>query len=88
MAAIRTSIEIVGLSKRMTGTSAKTGRPYDFQTVSFIYADKYTTGMAAGTCTLNGETLDAVTGGLMIGSTYDAVVEKNPNNSHKIHAII
>lgn len=85
---IRTPIEIVGLGNRMTGTSKKTNKPYDFQSVSFMYADKYTTGMAAGTTTLDGSTLDAIPGGIQIGNTYDAIVETGKNNFVKIHAIL
>ena len=88
MASMRTPIEIVGLGKRMTGTSSKTGRPYDFQSVSFLFADKYITGMAAGTTALDGAALDAIPGGLMIGNTYEAVIETGKNNFVKIHAIL
>lgn len=88
MASMRTPIEIVGLGNRMKGVSEKTKKPYDFQTVSFLFPDKFTTGMNAGTNTLDGSVLDAIPGGLTIGNTYDAVIETGRNNFVKIHAIL
>lgn len=75
---LKTNIEIVGLGYRMKGTSSKNGKPYDFQSVSFLYNDRFTTGQKAATCNLQGVDIDAI-GGLMIGMTYAAVVEEKNN---------
>ena len=68
---MRTPAEIVGLGNRRAGVS-KAGKAYDFQSVSFVYSDGYTTGVAAATALINGPELDAV-GGLSIGDVADMV---------------
>lgn len=88
MASMRTPIEITGLGNRMQGVSEKTKKPYDFQTVCFLFADKFITGMNAGNTILDGAVIDSIPGGLMVGNTYDAVVETGKNGFVKIHAII
>lgn len=75
---MRNAIQIVGLGNRMTGTSSKTGRAYDFQSVSFTYPDKFTTGVKAATASVNGPDIDAL-GGLTIGREYDAVYHVSGN---------
>lgn len=76
---MRNAIQIVGLGNRMTGTSSKTGRAYDFQSISFTYPDKFTTGVKAATASVNGPDIDALPGGLMIGREYDAVYHTSGN---------
>lgn len=83
----RNRIQIVGLGNRMKGTS-KAGNPYDFQNISFLYPEKYTTGMAAGMSSLNGDQLDAIPGGLMIGQEYDAFYETGKNGFVKLVGIV
>ncbi len=84
---MRNTIQIVGLGDRMKGTSKKTGKDYDFQSVSFLYPDKFTTGMKAATAAINGAELDAI-GGLSIGMEYDAVYHTGPGNAIYIDAIL
>lgn len=83
---MRTNIKIVGLGKRMKGTSSKTGNAYDFQSVSFVYQDKYTTGLKAATCNVQGEDIDAC-GGLALDEMRDAFVETY-NNTTRIVGIL
>ena len=77
---MRTNIKIVGLGKRMIGTS-KTGKEYDFTPVSFTYPDGYTTGVKAVTCNVSGDMIDAV-GGLQIDTEYDAVIHTVNRNTY------
>lgn len=84
----RNTIQIVGLGDRMRGTSKKTNKPYDFQSVSFLYPDKFTVGMKAATAAVNGPEIDAIPGGLIIGNEYDAVYHTGPNGSIYIDAIL
>lgn len=58
----RTKMKIVGLGNRMQGVSKKNGKPYDFQPVSFVYDDPYTTGFKAATANISGDMLDAIGG--------------------------
>lgn len=70
---MRANITVVGLGKRMKGVSPKTGNAYDFQSVSFLFDDKWTTGRRAATCMVQGVDIDAVGGQLMIDADYDVV---------------
>ena len=69
---MRAYITIVGLGQRKSGVSQKTNKPYDFQPVSFVYDDAYTTGQKAATANIPGPDIDSL-GGLKIGQAYDAV---------------
>lgn len=84
----RTHIEIVGLGDRMKGISKNGGKPYDFQTVAFLYPSKYIAGMAAGTSTVQGEQLDALSEPLRVGVTYDAFIETGKGGYVKLVGII
>ena len=83
---MRTNIKIVGLGKRMKGKSSKTGNDYDFQSVSFVYPDKFTTGVKAATCNMQGEGIDAI-GGLTVNEEREAFVETY-NNVTRIVGIL
>lgn len=52
---MKVEIEIVGCGERRTGVSQKTGKPYDFVQVHFLYQDKHTEGLAAANCMISGE---------------------------------
>lgn len=69
---MRANITVVGLGQRRTGVSKNTNKPYDFQPVSFLYDDQYTTGQKAATANFAGSDVDAV-GGMNIGQEYDVV---------------
>ena len=58
----RTKMKIVGLGNRMQGVSKKNGKPYDFQPISFVYKDQYTTGYKAATSNVPGDMIDAIGG--------------------------
>lgn len=58
----RTKMKIVGLGNRMQGVSKKNGKPYDFQPISFVYSDPYTTGFKAVTSNVPGDMVDAIGG--------------------------
>lgn len=58
----RTKMKIVGLGNRMQGVSKKNGKPYDFQPISFVYKDQYTTGNKAATSNVPGDMIDAIGG--------------------------
>lgn len=82
----RANITIVGLGQRKTGVSPKNNKAYDFQPVSFLYDDPYTTGQKAVTSNVPGSEIDAL-GGMSIGMEYDAVFH-NYNNTVVIDAIL
>ena len=44
---MKKEITIVGVGQRMSGTSKKTGKPYDFTEISFTYEDEQTEGVKA-----------------------------------------
>ncbi len=52
-----TKIQIVGCGERRTGTG-KNGKAYDFVNVHFLYEDKYTEGMAAASCMIDGKVFE------------------------------
>lgn len=52
-----TKIQIVGCGERRTGTG-KNGKPYDFVNVHFLYEDRYTEGMAAASCMIDGNVFE------------------------------
>lgn len=66
----RTKMTIVGLGNRMQGVSKKNGKPYDFQPISFVYEDPYTTGFKAATANVDGGMLDAI-GGVKIQEEHE-----------------
>lgn len=82
----RANINIVGFGERKKGVSEKTKKSYDFQPVSFVYDDKWTTGQKAATANISGPDVDAI-GGLYVGQTLDAVFHSF-NNAIVIDAII
>ncbi|MDY3772663.1 MAG: hypothetical protein SO002_06560 [Candidatus Faecousia sp.] len=62
---MRTKIKVVGIGQRMSGTSKKNGKPYDFLPVSFVYPDQYMNGLKAATANISGDMVDAI-GGLKL----------------------
>lgn len=66
----RAKMKIVGMGKRMQGVSTKTGKSYDFQPISFVFDDPYTTGFKAATANVEGAMLDAI-GGVRIDEEHD-----------------
>lgn len=83
---MRVYMKVVGLGSRKTGVSSKTNKPYDFQPVSVVYDDAYTTGQKAATVNMSGPDIDAK-GGLNIGQELD-VVFHTYNNSVVIDAVL
>lgn len=83
---MRANITIVGLGQRKSGVSQKTNKNYDFQPVSFLYDDPYTTGQKAVTANVPGADIDSM-GGLKIGQAYDAVFH-NYNNTVVVDALL
>lgn len=82
---MRQNIKIVGLGRRLAGTS-KTGKAYDFLRVSFLFKDDFTTGYKAVTANVNGPVIDSV-GPLEVGKEYDTVFHF-VNNSCFVDAIL
>lgn len=62
---MRTKIKVVGIGQRMSGTSKKNGKPYDFLPVSFVYPDQYMNGLKAATANISGDMVDVI-GGLKL----------------------
>ena len=62
---MRTKIKVVGIGQRMSGTSKKNGKPYDFLPVSFVYPDQYMNGLKAAAANISGDMVDAI-GGLKL----------------------
>lgn len=83
---MRTTIKIVGLGNRLTGTSKKTNKPYDFQPVSFLYDDPYTTGFKAATANISGDMIDPL-GGLHLDEERE-IFYHTYNNSVVVDGIL
>lgn len=83
---MRAFMTVVGLGARRSGVSSKSGKPYDFQSVSVNYPDQYTTGLRAATVNISGPDIDSI-GGLKIGQEYD-VVYHNYNNQVVVDALL
>ena len=56
---MRAKIKVVGLGQRMSGTSKKNGKHYDFLPISFVYTDDFFAGLRAATANVDGPTVDA-----------------------------
>lgn len=82
----RTTIKVVGLGNRMRGNSKKNGKPYDFQPISFIFDDPYTTGYKAATANVSGDMLDAI-GGVNLNEEKE-IFYHNFNNSIVVDGIL
>ena len=67
---MRTVANVVGVGQRKQGVSKNSGKPYDFQSVSFTYSDPKIIGEAAATALLSGPELDAI-GGVKPGDCLD-----------------
>jgi hypothetical protein len=69
----RCIVTVVGMADRMTGTSSKTGNPYDLCDVAFTFFNQW--GKNAVACAMiDGAVLDQM--GVSVGSSYDAVVNQ------------
>lgn len=78
---------VVGFGDRMTGVSKSKGKPYDFQSVSVLYNDKFTTGHKAATIMLDGADLDAING-VAVNDELDVAYHVGPNNCVYVDAVI
>ena len=83
---MRAKMKIVGLGSRMSGTSKKTNKPYDFISVSVVYPDKFTEGFKASTANVDYDMVEAV-GGLMLNEERE-VFYHTYNNSLVIDGIL
>lgn len=83
---MRANMTIVGFGQRRQGVSTKTQKPYDFQSVSVLYEDAYTTGHKAATVNISGPDIDAK-GGIKVGETLD-VVFHTYNNAVVVDAVL
>ncbi len=84
---MRTTIKIVGLGTRMTGTSKKNNKPYDFIPVSFVYKDtKRMEGYCAATSNISGDMVDAI-GGIQLNEERE-VFYHTYNNAVVIDGIL
>ena len=69
----RTVVTIVGMADRLSGTSKKTGKPYDMCEVAVTFVNQWGSNSVA-VATLDGAVLDKC--GVQIGDRYDAVVNQ------------
>lgn len=83
---MRAKVKIVGMGKRLSGTSKKTNNPYDFIPLSFIYQDKFTEGYKAETVNVDGEYVDDH-GGIKVGDEVEFVFHV-ANNRTYVDAIL
>lgn len=66
-------VTVVGMSDRMTGTSTKTGNPYDMFETAFTYRTQK--GKNAVACAMiDGSVVDQL--GVSVGSIFDAIVNQ------------
>lgn len=82
---MRAVCEIVGLGERKTGQSSKTGKPYDFQTVAFVFDDRFINGKRAATANVSGPELDRVP--LNLGDVVEMVLHQD-NDRFFVDAIL
>lgn len=66
----RAKMKIVGLGNRKKGVSEKTGNPYDFQPISFVFKDPFTLGLKAATSNVSGDMIDAI-GGVKVDEEHE-----------------
>lgn len=83
----RGKLLVVGFGDRMTGVSKTKNKPYDFQSVSVIYEDRYTHGHKAATVMIDGADLDAING-VAVNDELDVAFHSGPNNCMYIDAVI
>lgn len=79
----RTVVTIVGMADRMTGTSKKTGNPYDLVDVAITFINRWGKNDVA-TSTLDYSEVQRLN--VQVGRKYDAVVN-NYNNSTYVDLI-
>lgn len=68
---MKTTVEIVGVGERRTGTG-KNGKPYDIVNVAFTYPDNRIEGLNAGNCVINGDDLDKH--GVYVGASLEVLL--------------
>lgn len=73
---MRTNIKVVGIGQRISGTSKKTNKDYDFTPISIIFPDGRTAGYRAETVNVNAGELPA---GLAVNSEHDTVMHYSNN---------
>lgn len=82
---MRKNVKVVGMGQRKMGTSAKTGRSYDFTPVAICFtADNFTGYQAA---TVNIQTEDVMHNSIAVDSVLDMVFHYN-NGSIAVDAIL
>lgn len=84
---MRKYITIVGVGKRMQGTSQKNGKGYDFTPVSFTYEDPYVHGVKAASCNISQSNMGDYSPA--VGDVVDAVFSVDRKTGvHYVEAII
>ena len=73
---MRTNIKVVGIGTRISGTSKKTGKNYDFTPVSIVFPDGRTAGYRAETVNVNTPELPV---NLCVDTEYDVVLHYSNN---------
>ena len=69
----RCVVTVVGMADRMTGTSKKTGKPYDMQELAVTFVNQWGNDSVA-CCTVDGEAIDHLQ--VKVGCQYDAVINQ------------
>ena len=75
----RTVVKVVGMADRVTGTSNKTGNPYDFCEVAVTFVNQWGKN-AVAVAALDGFILDKLN--VQVGDKYDAVVNTFNNKTY------
>lgn len=81
---MRTNIKITGIGPRVSGTSKKNNKPYDFTPISIVFPDGRTAGFRAETVNVNTADLPA---SLALDAEFDAVMHY-ANNQLYIDAFL
>ena len=68
---MRKNVKVVGIGQRKMGTSAKTGRSYDFTPVAVVFPDEGFTGYRAAT--INMQTADVMHNNVQKDAELDMV---------------
>ena len=69
----RCVVTVVGMADRMTGTSKKTGKPYDMQELAVKFVNQWGINSVA-CCTVDGKAIDQLQ--VNVGCQYDAVINQ------------
>lgn len=70
---MKTTVSVIGMGDRVTGSNRDTGKPYDFRKVAFSFINQYGSNEVSVNI-VDGSTLDDLS--VQVGNDYLAVVNQ------------